>query len=88
MNGVDGFKIVVGIGLALFALFFGGCSALFAYDEFFGNGFGAYILWVPGLVLGALSAYGAFKMLFVPKPSEDAAHDTNDTDRPSSPPDP
>ncbi len=88
MNGVDGFKIVGVIGLALFALFFGGCSAIFAYDEFFGNGFGAYILWVPGLILGALFAYGAFKLLFGLKPPEDRADDTNNTDRPSPPPDP
>ncbi|KAF0170559.1 MAG: hypothetical protein FD162_3473 [Rhodobacteraceae bacterium] len=82
------FQIFFGITFALLALLSGSCSFVFAYDDLRGIGYGAYLVWGPGLILAAACAYGAFKMLFVPKPSEDAADDTNNTDRPSSPPAP
>lgn len=83
-------RSVGGIGLALFALFFGGCSAFFAYDELIlGYSSGTYILWVPGLILGALFARSALRQLYPSKqPRTEQPTESGSANKPTPPPDP
>lgn len=55
--------------LALIALFCGGCSLLFGYDDLTGKGYGFAIIWGPGLLIAGLSGWGAVKLRANPAPS-------------------
>lgn len=81
-------RILGGIFLLLISFFSGGCSLLFGIVDLTGQGLGVAAIWIPGLIIAALTGWGAAKLFAKPKiapwPSLDAdvASDSADA-RPS-----
>jgi hypothetical protein len=82
-------RILGGIFLLLISLFSGGCSLLFGIADLTGNGFGVAVIWIPGLIIAALTGWGAVKLFAKPKPapwpSLDADAASDSADAPPSP---
>ena len=72
-------RILAGVLLALVALFAGGCSVFFAIADLGGSGLGAGFIWGPGLLLGGLCGWGAYK-LFSGAPSKPSFSPANADD--------
>ena len=56
-------NVVGGVILLLIALFTGGCSLIFALEDLRGYGYGFAAIWGPGLLIAAVSGWGAVKLL-------------------------
>lgn len=81
-------RILGGIFLMLISLFSGGCSLLFGISDLTGQGLGVAVIWVPGLIIAALSGWGAVKLFGktpAATPTTDAGKGSDGTDAPPNP---
>lgn len=82
-------RILGGIFLMLISLFCGGCSLLFGFADLTGQGLGVAIIWGPGLLIAALSGWGAVKLFAKPKSAPGPSLDTEvGPDDAAAPPNP